>query len=99
MREAPRDYGLAAQIGLLPDDMLIGSAEIAALFGYSKLSIQTGSVTIPGRVTGLGRKMQWRLGDVRAFIRNASNTGELSTRPRGRPSKAQTVAARLAKKE
>lgn len=99
MKDTSRDYELAAKVGRLADDMLIGSAELAAFLGVSKLSIQTGSVRVPMRVVGLGRKMQWRLGDVREFVRKQQTlTPALSEQPPprrpGRPTKAQQIAAR-----
>lgn len=79
MRESERNYELAALVGRLGDDMLVGSAEVAAILGISRLSIQTGSTVIPGRIAGVGRKMQWRLGDLRQFIRGLPADGITQT--------------------
>lgn len=99
MKNTSRDYELAAKVGRLADDMLIGSAELAAFLGVSRMSIQTGSVRVPMRVTGLGKKMQWRLGDVRAFVRQQQTMPSASPEPQGtrrigRPTKAEQVAKR-----
>lgn len=96
MKKTERDYELAAKLSRLHDDMLIGSTELAAFLGVSRVSIQTGSVRVPDRVFGLSRKMQWRLGDVRTFVREQQTTAAVLVtsavnRP-GRPTKAQQVA-------
>lgn len=96
MKESSRDYDLALKVTRLSDDMLIGSAELAAFLGISRLSIQTGSVRLPERLAGLSKKMQWRLGDVKEFVRS-QQTQQLPSsvatgkRGRGRPTKIEQV--------
>lgn len=96
MKESTRDYELATKVARLSDDMLIGSAELAAFMGVSPLSIQTGRVRLPPRISGLSRKMQWRLGDVRAFIGIQKTTPETVSPRRRLEIKAEQNAEKVA---
>ncbi len=101
MKEYIRDYDLASKVAKLPDDALISSAELAAFWGVSQTSIQTGHIkNLPARVSGLSRKMQWRLGDVREFVHAKTSTHTdqpqqpKQPRRRGRRTKAEEVSGR-----
>ncbi|MGZ5799706.1 MAG: hypothetical protein ACXWJZ_03650 [Burkholderiaceae bacterium] len=99
MKVLVRNYDLAAKIAKFHDDMLLGSEELAAFLGVSQDSIQTGRVITPPRVSGFTRKLKWRFGDVRAFIRDQSKTSTetpivppISAIPKiGRPTKAEQI--------
>ena len=96
-----RDYDLVEKLARLPDDTIVSTLEVAAMLNISPQTIRCKTVRVPDRLIGLSRKMQWRIGDVRAFIRGqktetapASSAQETPPKKRGRPTKAETIAAR-----
>ncbi|AXA65432.1 hypothetical protein CE139_06280 [Pseudomonas oryzihabitans] len=96
------DYETIEKIQKLGDDVLIGVAEVAALTGFSVLTVRQRKLPGLDPVYGLSR-LRWRLGDLRSWMR----TGDTSTRPQpprevapskskrtGRPTKKAQVEAR-----
>lgn len=96
------DYETIQKIQKLGDDVLIGVAEVAALTGFSVLTVRQRKLPGLEPVQGLSR-LRWRLGDLRTWMR----TGDTSIRPRpprevlpsnqkgrGRPTKKAQVEAR-----
>lgn len=64
-----RDFALLAAIARLDDDVLIGAEEVAMLLGLSVTTVQQRKVNGLRPMESL-RKLRWRLGDVRAWIRS-----------------------------
>ncbi|AYQ40166.1 MULTISPECIES: hypothetical protein [Burkholderia cepacia complex] len=94
-----RDYELAAKLSRAGDDMLVGPVEVAALTGLSPITIGKRKVTsMPEPVPGI-RRLLWRMGDVRQWMRRRSGIDESAAeaRPgrRGRPTKAEEVSRRM----
>ena len=96
------DYETIQKIQKLGDDVLVGVAEVAALTGFSVLTVRQRKLPGLDPVKGLSR-LRWRLGDLRAWMR----TGATSARPQlrsevlppkpkrtGRPTKKAQVEAR-----
>ncbi|OMS76588.1 hypothetical protein AQ925_08930 [Burkholderia pseudomallei] len=95
-----RDYELAAKLSRAGDDMLVGPVEVAALTGLSAITIGKRKVTsMPEPVPGI-RRLLWRMGDVRQWMRRRSgidaSAAEALPARRGRPTKAEEVARRMA---
>ncbi|WP_435626589.1 helix-turn-helix transcriptional regulator [Candidatus Ferrigenium straubiae] len=64
-----RDYNLLERLTPLPDDILVGIEEVAALTGFAHVTIQQRRIKeFPNPLAGV-RRLKWRLGDVRAWIR------------------------------
>lgn len=64
-----RDYLLIERLTPLPDDILIGIDEVAALTGFARVTVQQRRLKgFPTPLEGV-RLLKWRLGDVRAWIR------------------------------
>ena len=96
------DYETIQKIQKLGDDVLIGVSEVAALTGFSVLTVRQRKLPGLEPVPGLSR-LRWRLGDLRAWMRTGNT--ECSHRPsmptvssnpkrRGRPTKKAQVEAR-----
>lgn len=82
--------------------MLIGVAEVAALTGFSILTVRQRKLPGLEPVPGLSR-LRWRLGDLRQWMRSGPMTGIDTTqappqqsqgRPIGRPTKKSQVEGR-----
>lgn len=96
------DYETIQKIQKLGDDVLIGVYEVAALTGFSLLTVRQRKLPRLEPVPGLS-KLRWRLGDLRAWMRTG-NTGNpprssitnASPKPKhiGRPTKKAQVEAR-----
>ncbi len=64
-----RNYTLLERLTPLPDDILIGIDEVAALTDFAKVTVQQRRIKgFPTPIAGV-RRLKWRLGDVRAWIR------------------------------
>lgn len=95
------DYETIQKIQKLADDVLIGVAEVAALTGFSALTVRQRKLPGLEPVPGLSR-LRWRLGDLRQWMRTGAITStpllkEASTEgPHkvGRPTKKAQVEAR-----
>lgn len=96
------DYETIQKIQKLGDDVLIGVAEVAALTGFSILTVRQRKLPGLDPVPGLSR-LRWRLGDVRQWMRSGPQVGEVGSqvavqqktiRPSGRPTKKSQVEAR-----
>ena len=95
------DYETIQQIQKLADDVLIGVAEVAALTGFSALTVRQRKLPGLEPVPGLSR-LRWRLGDLRQWMRTRAITSapllkQASTEgPHkvGRPTKKSQVEAR-----
>lgn len=96
------DYETIQKIQKLGDDVLIGVAEVAALTGFSILTVRQRKLPGLEPVTGLSR-LRWRLGDLRQWMRSGPQSGANTTqiapqqkpaRPVGRPTKKSQVEAR-----
>lgn len=96
------NYETIQKIQKLGDDVLIGVVEVAALTGFSVLTVRQRKLPGLAPVHGLSR-LRWRLGDLRTWMRS----GDTSTRPQpprkvvppqpkrtGRPTKKAQVEAR-----
>ncbi|WP_455927824.1 helix-turn-helix transcriptional regulator [Pseudomonas capeferrum] len=96
------DYETVQKIQKLGDDVLVGVAEVAALTGFSVLTVRQRKLPGLEPVPGLSR-LRWRLGDLRQWMRSGpagglvsarAATEEMSIRPPGRPTKKKQVEAR-----
>lgn len=86
-----RDYGLAASVGNLHDDALVGPHEIAALLGLAVVTVQQKKVRgLPAPIQNV-RHLKWRLGDVRDWMRGGAVA---SKRGPGRPRKAAVLVGK-----
>ncbi len=63
------DYELVEKLQNLSDDVLIGVTEVAALTGFSALTVRQRKLPGLDPVPGLSR-LRWRMGDLRHWIRN-----------------------------
>jgi len=64
-----RNYTLLERLTPLPDDVLIGIDEVAALTDFAKVTVQQRRIRgFPTPIDGV-RRLKWRLGDVRSWIR------------------------------
>lgn len=96
------DYETVQKIQKLGDDVLVGVAEVAALTGFSVLTVRQRKLPGLEPVPGLSR-LRWRLGDLRQWMRSGPAGGlfsahtaieETPIRPTGRPTKKSQVEAR-----
>lgn len=96
------DYETILKIQKLGDDVLIGVAEVAALTGFSLLTVRQRKLPGLDPVPGLSR-LRWRLGDLRQWMRHGSEAtstqGSTPTqitdrRTVGRPTKKAQVEGR-----
>lgn len=97
------DYETIQKIQTLGDDVLVGVAEVAALTGFSILTVRQRKLPGLEPVPGLSR-LRWRLGDLRQWMRSGStpssspsNTTLVASVPPGRvgrPTKKQQVESR-----
>lgn len=97
------DYETIQKIQKLGDDVLIGVAEVAALTGFSILTVRQRKLPGLEPVPGLSR-LRWRLGDLRQWMRSgpqptsspANKTVIASIPPGrvGRPTKKEQVESR-----
>lgn len=64
-----RDYPLIERLSLLSDDILVGIEEVAAITGFARLTVQQRRIKdFPQPLSGV-RRLKWRLGDIRDWIR------------------------------
>lgn len=97
------DYETIQKIQKLGDDVLVGVAEVAALTGFSILTVRQRKLPGLEPIPGLSR-LRWRLGDLRQWMRSGplrssvleSKTMIDSVRPAriGRPTKKEQVESR-----
>lgn len=94
------DYETIQNIQNLADDVLIGVAEVAALTGFSVLTVRQRKLPGLDPVPGLSR-LRWRLGDLRLWMRTGPELNVVaplvSPKPKskaGRPTKKAQVEAR-----
>lgn len=96
------DYETIQKIQKLTDDVLIGVAEVAALTGFSVLTVRQRKLPGLDPVPGLSR-LRWRLGDLRQWMRTGAECKLTSLPPPplerdgpriGRPTKKAQVEAR-----
>ena len=96
------DYETIQKIQKLSDDVLIGVAEVAALTGFSVLTVRQRKLPGLEPVPGLSR-LRWRLGDLRQWMRTGAECKSTSIPPAslerdkqkiGRPTKKAQVEAR-----
>lgn len=96
------DYETIQKIQKLGDDVLIGVAEVAALTGFSVLTVRQRKLPGLEPVPGLSR-LRWRLGDLRTWMRTGNTVSRDSatviapfSHPKrtGRPTKKAQVEAR-----
>ncbi len=67
----PVDYETIQKIQKLGDDVLSGVSEVAALMGFSVLTVRQRKLPGLEPVPGLSR-LRWRLGDLRAWMRTGN---------------------------
>ncbi len=94
------DYETIQKIQKLGDDVLIGVFEVAALTGFSVLTVRQRKLPGLEPVPGLSR-LRWRLGDLRAWMRTGNTESpprpaitSSKPNPTGRPTKKAQVEAR-----
>ncbi|WP_072452178.1 MULTISPECIES: hypothetical protein [unclassified Pseudomonas] len=96
------DYETIQKIQKLSDDVLIGVAEVAALTGFSVLTVRQRKLPGLEPVPGLSR-LRWRLGDLRQWMRTGAVRDltaspplplNADTRKIGRPTKKAQVEGR-----
>lgn len=97
------DYETIQKIQKLGDDVLVGVAEVAALTGFSILTVRQRKLPGLEPIPGLSR-LRWRLGDLRQWMRSGplhnsvpeNKTVIDSIRPVriGRPTKKEQVESR-----
>lgn len=94
------DYETIQNIQNLADDVLIGVAEVAALTGFSVLTVRQRKLPGLEPVPGLSR-LRWRLGDLRLWMRTGPKLDVVAPleSPKGkskagRPTKKAQVEAR-----
>lgn len=63
------DYETIQKVQKLGDDVLVGVAEVAALTGFSILTVRQRKLPGLEPVPGLSR-LRWRLGDLRQWMRS-----------------------------
>jgi len=67
-----RNYQLAEQLERLGDDVLVGVEEVAAITGFSQITIQQRRLKgFPSPIPG-PRILKWKLGQIRAWGRAPS---------------------------
>lgn len=98
----PVDYETIQKIQKLGDDVLIGVSEVAALTGFSVLTVRQRKLPGLEPVPGLSR-LRWRLGDLRAWMRTGDTesphrpsmpNASSNSKRTGRPTKKTQVEAR-----
>lgn len=96
------DYETIQKIQKLGDDVLIGVVEVAALTGFSILTVRQRKLPGLNPLPGLSR-LRWRLGDLRQWMRSGPQskaaidtaaTVSDPSRPVGRPTKKSQVEGR-----
>jgi hypothetical protein len=97
------DYETIQKIQKLGDDVLVGVAEVAALTGFSILTVRQRKLPGLEPVPGLSR-LRWRLGNLRQWMRSgppsSSSQANITVVPNissggvGRPTKKQQVERR-----
>jgi hypothetical protein len=90
MRE--RDHDLAAKASRLPDDAYVGSAELAALTGFSVTTIRQRKVALPPTDVRF-TVMKWSMRVVREWLRaGVTSAGQPAKRRKGgRPRNAESL--------
>lgn len=84
------DYETILKIQKLGDDVLIGVAEVAALTGFSLLTVRQRKLPGLDPVPGLSR-LRWRLGDLRQWMRHGSASISATSPPQAHASDRRTV--------
>lgn len=84
------DYETILKIQKLGDDVLVGVAEVAALTGFSLLTVRQRKLPGLNPVPGLSR-LRWRLGDLRQWMRGGPAMTSALIPPPGHASGRQTV--------
>ena len=85
---------IAEQLTKCHDDTLIDPSQVAAITGFSPVSIQQNKISgLPPSDTRL-KSRRWRLGDVRDWVRAGSQktTNQNQSNNIGRPTKARQLA-------
>lgn len=76
-----RDLDLAEKLGKLSDETLVGSAELAALTGFSIISIRQRKLPLPPNDPRFTH-MRWTLGTIKAWLK-----GDIPSVPAGQGAK------------
>lgn len=88
-----RDLELARKVGDLPDSVMVGVEEVAALSAIAASSLrkpgQRAKMGAPEPASLGGRHLVWNLGSIRAWLRG-SYAGAMERRV-GRPTKAESI--------
>lgn len=90
------DYETVQKIQKLADDVLVGVAEVAALTGFSVLTVRQRKLHGLEPLPGLSR-LRWRLGDLRQWMRTGS-IAQPATEGAQIPTKGQQKTGRPTKK-
>jgi len=88
--EMERDWTLAAKLSRLSDDVLVGVEEVAALTGFSKITVRQQRLRDFPDPIECCRVLRWRLGQVR-------NWGKPDEIKNIQPNDAQKVSDRTSK--
>lgn len=86
----PVDYETIQKIQKLGDDVLIGVYEVAALTGFSVLTVRQRKLPGLEPVPGLSR-LRWRLGDLRAWMRTGNTESPARPSMTNAPSKPKHI--------
>lgn len=75
-----RDYQLIERLSSLSDDILVGIEEVAAITGFAQITVQQRKIKgFPIPLEGV-RRLKWRLGDIRAWIRTRTEQPQATAR-------------------
>lgn len=81
---------LLMRLSELPADTIIGAYEVSVMLDLSEITIrQRRSEIVPSPISGL-RVLRWRIGDVRAAIRNSKTSSVREKAPPTRKSYRET---------
>lgn len=88
-----RNYTLIERLAALPDDILIGVEEVAALTGFAEITVQQRKIKgFPNPLAGV-RRLKWRLGDIRAWIRARTEQPKTKTASKSKSARHTAEAA------
>ena len=68
-----RDYRLLERLSGVSDDILVGCDEVAELTGFAKVTIQQRRIKGFPQPLAAIRKLRWRLGDIRRWMRGQAS--------------------------
>lgn len=85
-----RDYATAALLSQCNDDVLVSPAEISALTGIAKATVEQRRLRgLPPPIGGL-RLLRWRLGDIRTWMNRSGLADAGDSRALKKPNQVTT---------